>query len=256
MRSGTLLHGLVLLAPVSPLVAVGLDRRARRHLGSDHRGGLDRRHRAGARPRADPPRQPALPGAQPGRDRQALVAAGRRARRRARRRGERPLAPAPRSGCSPCSPRWPVWPRSPTWSSGPAGSARTHRCRCSSAGRSSSGSWPRPAPVGGCGYGRRHRCRTSTATRPWTTLAVNHPAGVSAGWSVVYGLLYGLLALVTFAWTPQQLQPLDRPRGRQRRDRGRAVHGGAVLVPRPRPPGDEPADLHRRRPAGPARRTE
>ena len=49
---------------------------------------------------------------------------------------------------------------------------------------------------------------------------------------------------------------LDQPRGRQRGDRGRAVHGGAVLVPRPRPPGDQPADRRKRRPAGPARRTE
>ena len=40
--------------------------------------------------------------------------------------------------------------------------------------------------------------------RPWKTRAVNHPAGVSAGWSVVYGLLYALLALGAFAWTPQQ----------------------------------------------------
>ena len=40
--------------------------------------------------------------------------------------------------------------------------------------------------------------------RPWKTRAVNHPAGVSAGWSVVYGLLYALLALGTFAWAPQQ----------------------------------------------------
>lgn len=57
--------------------------------------------------------------------------------------------------------------------------------------------------------GRWLRLRTQApvpdehGARPWTTLAVNHPAGVSAGWSVVYGLLYGLLAMVTFALAPQ-----------------------------------------------------
>ncbi|MBL8926154.1 MAG: DUF3376 domain-containing protein, partial [Pseudonocardia sp.] len=58
--------------------------------------------------------------------------------------------------------------------------------------------------------GRSLRLRTqapmpdANGARPWTTRAVNHPAGVSAGWSVVYGLLYALLALGAFAWAPER----------------------------------------------------
>jgi len=202
MRSGTLLHGLVLLLPVAPLVAVGLSG----VLGSTKEATAEAAATVGIvlalvlalivlaslpSPVLSPFktvqgwwRRVGEHGAGP-----ALTAPARRARAAFRVLGV--LVPtagvaaiawaAVRSGG--------LGPRPPLWLlAAGLGLVATFGTVIASV----TGAWLRlwtPVPA-------------TDGTRTWTRRAVNHPAGVSAGWSVVYGVLYGGLALAVAAFAP------------------------------------------------------
>ena len=219
MRSGTLLYGLVLLAPVSPLVAVGLtdvlgDTEEATVRAASTVGGVLALVLALVL-------SPACPLRCSARQRPSGTGGGGSARTAPGPPTGRARRTPPRSGCSACSPRWPVLRRSPTQSSGPAGSARTRHRGLSSAGRLSSDWSSRPGPGGGCGCGCWHRCRTPTARGggrpaehgPRNTRGGAHPRGGREGRAALRcGTAAGRLSPASLAGSRPSASAMPEPR--------------------------------------------